>query len=59
MIEERFSTPLEKRLYLSRRHKERYATDPDYKLRCVNRGRIAQGLPPRRSVDEIQSRSVG
>lgn len=53
-----YATPLEERQRLSRRHKERYATDPEYRLRCVNRGRIYYGLEPRRSVDEIQSRQA-
>jgi hypothetical protein len=50
---ERYSTPLEERLRLARIHKERYARDPEYRLRCINRSRIGQGLPPRHSVDEI------
>jgi hypothetical protein len=53
-----FATDLKDRQRISRRHKERYQTDPEYRLRCVNRGRIWQGLPPRSSVDEIQSRGA-
>jgi hypothetical protein len=53
-----FVTDLKDRQRISRRHKERYQTDPEYRLRCVNRGRIWQGLPPRSSVDEIQSRGA-
>lgn len=51
-----YATPLAERQRLSRRHKERYRDDPEYRLRCVNRGRVWQGLEPRQSVDEIQSR---
>jgi len=51
-----FSTPIEERKRLSRIHRRRYWSDPEYRLRKINRSRAGQGLPPRQSVDEIQTR---
>lgn len=50
-----YSLPLEARLRISRRRKERYATDADYRLRLVNRERARKGKPSLSSVDEIPS----
>lgn len=50
-----YSLPLEARIRISRRRKERYATDADYRLRLVNRERARNGKPPLSSVDEIPS----
>lgn len=51
-----YATPLEERIRLSRVHRRRYWSDPEYRLRKINRARVHQGLPPRASVDEIRSR---
>lgn len=49
----RFVTPLAERQRIAAYYRERYRTDPDYRLRKVNDMRARQGLPPRASVDEI------
>lgn len=54
-----YATPLSERQRLSRRHRERYASDPDYRLRCINRGRVYRGLAPRSSEDEITTFTDG
>lgn len=51
-----FATPPEERQRLSRIHRRRYWTDPEYRLRKINRSRQGLGLPPRQSVDEIRTR---
>jgi hypothetical protein len=51
-----FDTPLAERKRLSRVHRKRYWTDPDYRLRKINRSRAGHGLPPRSSVEEIRTR---
>jgi hypothetical protein len=48
-----YETPLTERLRLSRYRRERYANDPEWRLRQLNRSRIGQGLEPRKSVEEI------
>jgi hypothetical protein len=48
-----FKTPLKHRLYIAAYYRERYRTDPEYRLRKVNCLRVRQGLPPRKSVEEI------
>lgn len=48
-----FVTPLKKRLYIAEYYRERYRSDPEYRLRKVNDLRIRQGRAPRASVDEI------
>jgi hypothetical protein len=48
-----FSTPLKERLRLARIQRERYRTDPEFRLRSLNRARASRGLKPRQSVDEI------
>lgn len=53
-----YATPLAERQRIQRYHRERYQSDPDFRLRCVNRGRAWQGLPPRQSVDEIKTREA-
>lgn len=53
---ERFVTPIEERQRLSRHHRKRYWTDPEYRLRKINRSRAGLGLPPRASVDEIKTK---
>jgi len=51
-----FKTPLKQRLYIAAYYRERYKTDPEYRLRKVNALRAWQGLPPRASVDEISTK---
>lgn len=51
----KFSLPLKDRLRIAARRKDRYATDAEYRLRCVNREREKRGLPPAANVNEILS----
>lgn len=37
--------------------RERYAKDPAFRLKVVNKGRRYRGLPPHSSIDEIKPRS--
>jgi hypothetical protein len=48
---------MSERQRIARYNRERYANDPDFRLRCINRGRVHQGLAPRKSLDEVRSRS--
>ena len=48
-----FKTPLKQRLYIAAYYRERYRTDPEYRLRKVNCLRARQGLPPRASVADL------
>lgn len=48
-----YATPLAERLRIAAYYRERYRSDPEYRLRKVNCLRIRQGLKPRASVDEI------
>lgn len=49
----KYATPLSERLRVAAYYREKYRTDPEYRLRKVNCLRARQGLPPRASVDEI------
>lgn len=51
-----FATPLSERQRLSRHHRKRYWTDPEYRLRKINRSRAGEGLPPYTSVDQIKTK---
>jgi hypothetical protein len=51
-----YATPLAERQRIAAYYRERYKRDPEYRLRKVNCLRIRLGLPPRKSVDEIQPR---
>lgn len=51
-----FDLPLETRLRIAKRRNERYATDEEYRLKCVNRERARRGLPLAANVNEIMSR---
>lgn len=42
----RFKTPLPKRQRNAERYRARYREDADFRLRMVNRGRIANGREP-------------
>lgn len=48
-----FSTPLSERQRLARLYRRKYWSNPEFRLRGINRSRAGQGLPPRQSVDEI------
>jgi hypothetical protein len=41
-----FKTPLPKRMRNAARYKEQYHSDPDFRLRMVNRVRAINGRPP-------------
>ena len=51
-----YDLPLERRLRISRLRRERYANDPEYRLRCVNRERAKLGLPLAANANEIMTR---
>lgn len=53
-----YTMPLKKRIRVAKRRRERYRTEPEYRLRRVNLSRAQKGLPPLASVDEIASRSA-
>lgn len=48
-----FATPLAERLRIAAYYRERYKSDPEWRLKKLNRSRTARGLSPRKSVDEI------
>ena len=52
----KFGLPLEQRLRIAKVRNERYANDPEYRLRCVNRDRMKRGLPLASNVNEIMTR---
>jgi hypothetical protein len=51
-----YATPLKERQRIAAYYRRRYWSDPERRLRCINSSRVAQGLPPRQSIDEIQTR---
>lgn len=51
-----YATPLSERQRLARHYRQRYWSDPEFRLRKINRAREWQGLEPRASVDEIKTR---
>jgi hypothetical protein len=51
-----FETPLAERQRIARYYRERYWSDPEFRLRKLNRSRQGLGLPPRKSVDEIRTK---
>jgi hypothetical protein len=51
-----FSTPLEERQRLSRIHRKRYWSCPEYRLRKINRSRVGLGLQPYQSVEQIKTK---
>lgn len=44
---------LAKRLRVAARRKERYRTEPDYRLRQINAARVARGRAPLSSLNEV------
>lgn len=48
-----FATPLAERLRIAAYYRERYKSDPEWRLKKLNRSRTGRGLPPRNSVEEI------
>lgn len=51
-----FATPFEERQRIARYYRERYWSDPEFRLRKLNRSRAGFGLAPHESVDDIQTR---
>lgn len=51
------SAPLRTRLRISNWRRNRYASDPDFRLRLVNSARARRGLPLLASAAEIKSKS--
>lgn len=51
-----FHAPLGERLAMSVYANDRYRRDPEFRLRRINRARLAQGLPPRASLEEVKLR---
>jgi hypothetical protein len=50
-----YRQPLSKRRYDSAYHTNRYWTDPEYRVRKINRERVRLGRPTISSVDEIMT----
>ena len=48
-----YKLPLAKRMRISARRKERYATEPAYRLARLNENRRRKGLPPLTSLEGI------
>ena len=42
--------------YESARQRQRYASDPAYRLDRINRARVRQGYAPARSLDDTKTR---
>jgi hypothetical protein len=51
-----FADPLKRRIYRARWLRERYRSDPAYRLARLNKDRIRRGLPPHTSLDQVASR---
>lgn len=51
-----YETPLSERQRLSRVHRRRYWTDPEYRLRKINRSRVGLGLQPYERVEQIKTK---
>lgn len=51
-----FTQPLYERRANARVKGRRYRSDPDFRLRRINRARQQLGLPPRASLDDCQLR---
>lgn len=49
-----YRTSLKKRLRRCERFKERYWSDPEYRLHRINADKIRRGKPPIASLDEIK-----
>jgi hypothetical protein len=52
----RFAAPLSTRRLRAEAKGMRYRTDPEWRLKRINRAREAQGLPPRASLNEVKMR---
>lgn len=52
----RFTKPLHERRANARVKARRYRADPAFRLLRINRARLAQGLPPRASLDDVRMR---
>jgi hypothetical protein len=39
----------------SKYHVDRYWSEPELRLKKINRARVWQGLPPRQSLDEVET----
>jgi hypothetical protein len=50
-----YATTLAERRRQSRIHAEKYWTDPDYRLRNINRWRRWKGYEPYTSLDQVQT----
>jgi hypothetical protein len=42
----RYRLPLAERQRFARNKRDRYATDPEYRLACINAARARRGAPP-------------
>jgi hypothetical protein len=54
--ESRFATSLPIRRANAAWHAKRYRSDPEYRLKRINRARAVQGPSPRASLDEARLR---
>jgi hypothetical protein len=48
--------PLEDRMQLAEAQRERYARDPVFRLRQINRSRERRQMPPVRDLSEVKPR---
>lgn len=48
-----YKLPYAKRMRISARRKERYSTEPEYRLARINERRLRDGAPPRATLDEV------
>jgi hypothetical protein len=49
-----YATPLSERQRLAAHYRRKYWSDPDFRLKGINRWRIWKGLEPYASLDEMQ-----
>ncbi len=52
----RFTAPLSTRRLRADEKAWRYRTDPEFRLKRINRARLQLGLPPRASLEEVRMR---
>ena len=55
----RFDTPLDERMRRAERRRKRYHSDPEFRLREINRRRAQDGRPPIRDLSEMSDQYAG
>jgi hypothetical protein len=51
-----YATPLKERERIARYYRQRYWSDPEFRLRKLNRSRAGFGLSPHECVSQIKTR---